>query len=68
MIPQEIETQIHNLASYYALELPRSARDEFPETPEWISQDALQWVRRHYIEFSDMVVAAVHNIKPPSNI
>jgi hypothetical protein len=67
MIPQEFDTQIHKLASYYAVELRRSAPDEFPETPDWISQDALQWIKRHYLEFSDMVVAAVQNVGPPSD-
>ena len=58
MIPQEIEHQVRQVASYYADKLPQSGQDELPEVPEWLSTEAQSWIRSHYFEFSDLVVAA----------
>ena len=58
MIPQEIEHQVRQVASYYADKLPQSGQDELPAVPEWLSAEAQSWIRSHYLEFSDLVVAA----------
>ena len=56
LIPHEIEEQIKKSAIWYARELPRTAGPEFPATPTWLSEEAENWIRKHYFEFSDLVL------------
>jgi hypothetical protein len=58
MIPSDIENQVRKVAAYYALNLPRTSQNETPDTPEWLTEEAQLWIRRHHFEFSDLVVAA----------
>ena len=62
-----IQNQIQKMVDWSARELLRNPGTELPETPEWLGPEAISWIRGHYFEFSDLVVAAHENVTGNQN-
>ena len=66
-MPDSIQEQVQKMAHWSARELLLNPDTKLPETPEWLGPEAISWIRGHYFEFSDLVVAVHETANTQAN-